>query len=168
MHSQILRTEVSQYLILADQFKALYEDIDDETLHDTLEGISELPELIKAIVRSSLEDEVLIGALKQRVEDMQARLSRLKDRFERKRELASWAMTNAEINKILTEDFTLSLRQGSPRLDVVDQDRVPAEYLIAQPPRLDRSGLISALKRGDVIPGALLINGDMHIAVRVR
>jgi hypothetical protein len=168
MLSQTVQTEVSQYLILADQLKALYQDIDDETLLDTLEGISELPELIQGLIRSSLDDEVLISALKQRVEDMQARLSRLKDRFERKRELASWAMENAEILKMQTADFTLSLRQGPPRLDVVDQDKVPSEYLVPQPPRLDRSGLIGALKRGDVIPGATLVEGQMHVAVRVR
>ena len=168
MHSQLVQTEVSQYLILADQLKALYQDIDDETLLDTLEGISNLPELIQGLIRSSLDDDVLISALKQRIEDMQARLSRLKDRFERKRELASWAMTNAEILKMQTADFTLSLRQGPPRLDVMDQEKVPPEYLIPQPPRLDRSGLIGALKRGDVIPGAILIEGQMHVAVRVR
>ena len=166
--AEVLRTEISNYLILAEQLKALYKDIDDETLLDTLEGISDLPELIQGLIRSSLEDEVLISALKQRVEDMQARLSRLKDRFERKRELASWAMTNAEILKMQTADFTLSLRQGPPRLDVVDQDKVPAEYLVPQPPRLDRAGLIGALKRGDIIPGAVLVEGQMHVAVRVR
>ena len=168
MHSQMVQTEVSQYLILADQLKALYQNIDDQTFLDTLEGISDLPELIQGLIRSSLEDEALISALKQRVEDMQARLSRLKDRFERKRELASWAMTNAEILKMQTADFTLSLRQGPPRLDVLDQENVPAEYLVPQPPRLDRSGLIGALKRGDVIPGAVLVEGEMHVAVRVR
>ena len=166
--TEILRSEISHYLILAVQLKALYRDIDEETLNDTLEGISDLPELIKAVVRSSLEDEVLVGALKQRVEDMQARLSRLKDRFDRKRELASWAMTSADIGKIQTEDFTLSLRQGPPRLEVTDQEKIPAEFFLPQPPRLDRSGLITVLKRGDVIPGSILINGEMHIAVRVR
>jgi hypothetical protein len=166
--TELLRSEISHYLILSDQLKALYADIDDETLQDTLEGISDLPDLIKAVIRSSLEDEVMIAALKQRVEDMQARLSRLKDRFDRKRELASWAMSNAEIAKMQTEDFTLSLRQGPPRLEVVDQEKVPAEYFVPQPSRLDRSGLTVALKRGDVIPGALLIEGGMHVAVRVR
>ena len=165
---QGIHSEVSQYVILADQLKALYQDIDDETLQDTLEGISDLPDLIKALIRSSLDDEALIGALKERVEDMQARLSRFKDRFERKRELASWAMTSAEIGKIQTEDFTLSLRQGPPRLEVTDQDKVPEDYLVPQPPKVDRTGLISALKRGDIIPGTVLIEGQMHVAVRVR
>jgi hypothetical protein len=166
--TEVMRAEISNYLILADQLKALYQDIDDETLLDTLEGISNLPELIQGLIRSSLDDDVLISALKQRIEDMQARLSRLKDRFERKRELASWAMTNAEITKMQTADFTLSLRQGPPRLDVVHQETVPSEYFIPQPARLDRSGLTAALKRGDVIPGAILIEGQMHVAVRVR
>src|SRR6188508_1001336 len=104
---EIIKKEISNYLILADELKALYQDIDDETLLDTLEGISQLPDLIQALIRSSLEDEALIGGLKQRLEDMQARLSRLKDRFDRKRELASWAMTNAEIIKLQAADFTL-------------------------------------------------------------
>ena len=77
-------------------------------------------------------------------------------------------MTNAEILKMQAPDFTLSLRQGPARLDVVDQDKVPTEYLVPQPPRLDRAGLIGALKRGDVIPGAVLVEGQMHVAVRVR
>ena len=166
--TEVMRAEISNYLILADQLKALYQNIDDQTLLDTLEGVSDLPELIQGLIRSSLEDEALIGALKQRVEDMQARLSRLKDRFERKRELASWAMLNAEILKMQTADFTLSLRQSPPRLDVVDQEKVPPEFLVAQPPRLDRTGLIGALKRGDVIPGAVLVEGQMHVTVRVR
>ena len=62
--AEIIRPEISHYLILADQLKALYQDIDDETLQDTLEGISELPDLIKGLIRSSLDDEALIGALK--------------------------------------------------------------------------------------------------------
>ena len=166
--AEVLRAEISNYLILGDKLKELYADIDDETLLDTLEGISDLPELVKAIVRSSLADEVLIAALKLRVEDMQVRLSRLKDRFDRKRELATWAMENAEISKIETEDFTLSLRRGPPRLQVDDQDKLPAEFFIPQPARLDRTGLVHALKRGDIIPGSILIAGEMHIAVRTR
>ena len=63
---------------------------------------------------------------------------------------------------------TLSLRQGPPRLEVTDQDKLPAEYLIEQPPKVDRSGLINALKRGDIIPGTVLVAGEMHVAVRVR
>src|SRR6185295_13061030 len=164
-HAEILRSEISHYLILGDQLKAQYGHIDDETLSDTLEGISDLPELIRTIIRSSLDDEALIVALKHRLEDMQERLSRLKTRFEKKRGLACWAMTSADIDKIQAEDFSLSLRQGPARLEISDEEKIPSEFLVSQAPKLDRAGLISVLKRGDVVPGAILVNGEMHIAV---
>ena len=49
-----LRNELSTYLILSGQLKAQYAEIDEETLTDTLEGLSQLPDLIQAIIRSSL------------------------------------------------------------------------------------------------------------------
>ena len=109
-----MRTEISTYLILADQLKARYAELDDDTLADTLEGISQLPDLITEIVRSGLEDDVLASALKQRLDDMQARLARLKERYDKKRALAAWAMSQAEIRRVQAPDFSLSLRPGSP------------------------------------------------------
>ena len=167
-NADLFRSEISHYLILGDQLKAQYGLIDVETLSDTLDGISDLPDLIRTIIRSSLEDELLIVALKHRVDDMQERLSRIKARFEKKRALACWAMTSADIDKIQAEDFSLSLRQGPSRLEISDEERIPSEFLVSQAPKLDRAGLIAVLKRGDVVPGAILVNGEMHIAVRVR
>jgi len=42
--TQFLSTEVSTYLILAEQLKARFGELDDDTLADTLEGISQLPD----------------------------------------------------------------------------------------------------------------------------
>ena len=60
--ASVLSNEVNTYLILAEQLKARFGELDDDTLADTLEGISQLPELITQIVRSGLEDEVLVNA----------------------------------------------------------------------------------------------------------
>ena len=85
--AELVRSEVTNYLILSDQLKAQFAEIDDETLRDTLEGLSQLPDLIQEVVRSSLYDQVLLTALKARLEEMQERLERLKVRFEKKRAL---------------------------------------------------------------------------------
>jgi hypothetical protein len=61
---ELLRSELNHYQILADRLKAHYHEIDDETLRDTLEGITELPDLIKELVRSSLDDEAYTQALR--------------------------------------------------------------------------------------------------------
>jgi hypothetical protein len=109
---EVLHLEVGRYRLLADKLKADFTAIDEETLSDTLQGISDLPEIVEAIVRSSLEDECLIEALKLRLETMNARLSRFKERFDKKRELACWAMGSAGINKIDVVDFAVSWCEG--------------------------------------------------------
>ena len=42
--AEMLHSQLHNYLILGEQLKAQYADIDDETLRDTLEGISDLPQ----------------------------------------------------------------------------------------------------------------------------
>jgi len=163
-----LRIEVSTYLILAEQLKARFGELDEDTLTDTLEGISLLPDLIAQIVRSGLEDEVLVNALKQRLEEMQARLTRLKERHEKKRALAAWGMSQAEIPRIQAPDFSLSLRPGCQRLEICDETRVPPHFFVPMPPRLDRAGLSAVLKGGGTVEGAVLVQGDPTIQARVR
>jgi len=51
---------------------------------------------------------------------------------------------------------------------VNDEAAIPAEYWIPQPAKLDRKGLGDRLKAGMSIPGALLGNGGVSVAVRVR
>ena len=166
--AELLRTEVSTYLILAEQLKARFGELDDDTLADTLEGISQLPELVTQIVRSGLEDEVLVNALKQRLDEMQARLARLKERHDKKRAMAAWAMSQADIPRIQAPDFSLSLRPGSQRLEICDETLVPAQFFVPQQPRLDRAGLSVILKGGETVAGAVLVQGEPTIQVRVK
>ena len=138
-----LQSEISTYLILSGQLKAQYAEIDEETLADTLEGLSRLPDLLEAITRSSLEDGVLAEALKSRIGEMQERLSRLRARQEKKRALVLWAMEKAELERHHAADFSLFLRSGSPRLEIEDEEKIPGEFFIPQPSRLDRVNLIN-------------------------
>jgi hypothetical protein len=168
VHTQLLRTEVNQYLILSEELKTRYADIDDETLQDTLEGISDLPDLIKLVVRSSLDDEMIAGALKLRIADMQDRLERIKHRCEKKREIVCWAMGIAELNRLTAEDFSVSLRQGPPRLEIIDETQIPQDFLVPVAPRIDRASLLTRLKQGECIAGTALVEGQPHISVRVK
>ena len=92
MNSQLLHSEAAQYRALSDQLKSDYAALDDETLADTLEGLSDLPAMIEEIIRSGLEDEAMIAGLKLRADAMAERLSRLKERHHKKRQLAAWAL----------------------------------------------------------------------------
>jgi hypothetical protein len=166
--TDLLRSEVTHHLILAQQLRQSYGEIDDETLKGTLEGISDLPEAVAAVIRSSLDDEASILGLKSRLDDLQARLARLRDRYEKKRALVRWAMVEADLEKVVCEDLSVSLRKGGEKLEVIDEGRVPETFFVPQPAKLDRKGLIEALKRGEMINGALLVMAEPTISVRVR
>ena len=168
LDKEFLRNEAALYRAMADQLRQGFSDVDDDTLKDTLEGLSDLPQMIEEVVRSSLEDDALIVGLRSRLDDMNVRLSRFKARLERKREIAGWAMGLAGIPKLDVPDFSVSLRAGSIKLLVNDEKRLPEAYLIAQPPKVDRALLLNALKRGESVDGAELGTGDPHIAVRTK
>jgi hypothetical protein len=44
--------------------------------------------------------------------------------------------------------------------------RVPPEFWVEQRPRLDRQGLLAAVKAGREVPGAVLANPELTLAVR--
>jgi hypothetical protein len=162
------RIEVSNYQLLKQRLLSEYPAIDEETLRDTLEGITDLHEMIAAVIRSALVDEALQAGLRGRLDDMKERLSRLEVRASKKRELALEAMTEAGLSKLEQPDFTASTRAGSPALIVVSEQVIPEAYWLPQPPKLDRQGLLGQLKRGAAIPGAELSNPKSVLMVRTK
>jgi hypothetical protein len=153
---------------LRGQLLAEFPDLDDETLHDTLEGITELKQMLAEVVRSALDDEALAGGLSTRLSDMKARLDRLEERAKRKRQLVLRAMAEAEITKLTEADFTASMRTGAPILEVVAEDKIPAAYWKPQPPKLDKQGILAALKSGATVEGASLNPPQMQLSVRTK
>ena len=144
-----------------------FPDIDEETLGDTLEGLSALPDLIAALIRSHLEDAATAEALKLRVGKMQERLTRIERRAATKRALAAEAMERAEIRRLNQPDFTASLRPLPAGVVVTDEAAVPEPFWRPQPPKLDRRALAEALKTGQSIPGATLSNGGTTLSLKV-
>jgi hypothetical protein len=163
-----LHTELHNYSNLKTRLLIEFPDLDAETLADTLEGITNLHELLQEVIRSALADEALAAGLSTRISEMKSRHERLEKAAYRKRELALEAMNEAEILKLIAPDFTASLKQGGPVLDLVCQDQIPAAYWKPQPPKLDKQGLLQALKSGTIIEGAAIAAPKVQLSVRVK
>jgi len=151
---------------LRNALKHDYPEIDDETLQDTVEGLTTLPEMLAAVVRSQLEDLAFTAALRGRISTMQERLSRLENRIENKRALVAAVMGRAGIRKLSQPDFTVSLRPIAAPLIVLSESEIPEPFWKPQPPKLDRKGLLAALMAGQRVSGVTLGNAVMTIAVR--
>jgi hypothetical protein len=163
-----LHVEFQNHQNLREQLRAEFPEADDETLRDTVEGLSQLPEVLAAILRSHLDDVAMMYALRERIGDMQERLARIESRSDRKRAIAAAVMERADIKKLTEPDFTASLRSTPAPLIVIDEAKVPVEFWRPQPAKLDRRSLAASLAAGKAVPGVTLGNGGITLALRTR
>ena len=158
--------EFSNFVELRRRLLELYPDLDDQTLADTLEGATNLHEALGALIRSALDDEMMAGALKDRVATLRTRLDRFAKKAADKRQLACDTMERAQIRKLLEADFTASLRQGPASVDIVDESILPIDFLIPQPAKPDKRGILEALNGGVDVSGAVLCAARTSLTIR--
>ncbi len=166
--NQALHRELTHHQYLRERLVADFPDADEECLRDTLEGLTNLTDVLAEVLRSALEDQAFVAALRSRIGDMQARLTRIEERARKKRDLVCSVMERADVRKLTEPDFTVSLRPSRAPLVVTDEEAIPEGYWKAQVPKLDRQGLLAALSAGRDVPGALLGNAPMTISVRTK
>jgi hypothetical protein len=162
------QTEAARTLLAA------YQDVlgdDVQARADAVEGETDLHEAITAGVARIVE----IGALQEATTAIMGRLSqrvkRLGEQEERIRAALLTAMEVGGLQSLETPLGTVARQRVGASLVITDEAQIPADFLIAQPPKIDRRKLLAALKSGDPayadIPGASLSNGSMTIAVRL-
>jgi Siphovirus Gp157 len=141
-------TSATTYHAIRDHIRAQDPQIDEQTLADTVEGLTDLHEILAAIVRAALADEAMATGLKCRISDMQGRLDRLQDRAAKRRQIAKDVMVELDLKKLNAPDFTATIREGTPSLMVINEDAVPSIYWQPSEPRLNRQELAYELKQG--------------------
>ena len=156
------------YRTLRDRLRAEDSQIDDQTLADTVEGLTDLHEILTAIIRAALADQALASGLEGRIAEMQARRDRFQDRATKRRQIAKDVMVELDLKKLAAPDFTASIRPGMPALMVIDEAVVPSIYWLPREPRLNRQGLANDLKQGAEITGVALSNPEPVLSVRTK
>jgi Siphovirus Gp157 len=156
------------YRTIRDRLRTDDPQIDEQTLTDTVEGLTDLHEILSAIIRAALADQALATGLEGRIGEMEARRDRLQDRATKRRQIAKDVMIELDLKKLSAPDFTASIRPGTPALMVIDEAAVPSIYWEPREPRLNRQELANDLKQGAEIAGVTLSNPDPVLSVRTR
>ena len=163
-----LAFSATTYRAVRERIRTQDPDLDEQTLTDTVEGLTDLHEILAAIVRAALADEALATGLKGRIAEMQERLERLQERAAKRRQIVKDTMVELDLKKLTAPDFSASVRPGMPALLVIDEAAVPSIYWEPREPRLDRQGLLVELKQGAEITGVTLSNPEPVLSVRTK
>lgn len=161
-----LATDVAIWKRLRDQIKADFglED-DDVALLDTLDGETDLRDILAKLMREARADKAQADGLAVLIKQMQDRKARLETRSNKIRAMVLNAMCDADIPKLTAPDMTVTRSMGQPSVVIVDEAAVPDEYCrISREPR--KADIAKELKAGASFPWARLSNGVPTLTVR--
>lgn len=151
----------AEYRAAADKLADL--ELDDQTIADTLEGLSgdlEVKANNVAMFARNLESTAL--AIKEAEGAMAARRKAIEKRAEGLRRYLLSSMQTAGIQSIECPYFKLSVRANPASVNVFDERQIPAQYMRQpEPPPLapDKTAIKEALKAGIDVPGCVLTAG---------
>ena len=152
----------AEYRQTADKLADL--DLDEQTIADTLEGLSGALE-VKAqnVVMFARNLEATATAIKEAETAMAARRKAIEHRAAGLRRYALSAMQVAGVQSIECPYFKLSVRKNPPAVEVFDAAQIPAQFMRTPeppPPAPDKKAITEAIKAGQEVPGARLVSGE--------
>lgn len=105
-------------------------------------------------------DKELARLVKRKVaaENLKARL----------KEYVKTSMERAEIQKLDFPSFTLALQRNPPSCEIWNEKAIPAKFITIVPEtkQVDKKAVLDALKRGEDVEGAILIDKKTHLRQR--
>lgn len=137
---------------------------DQETLFDTLSGISDLDELIAATMREALAREAFADAIEKLIDAAAARASRFRDGAHKMRDAVAHVMAESGRKKITAPDMTIGLRAGRTTYLVPDPKELPDD-LVAIKRRPIMVEINLRMNAGEKIPGVIVRNNPPYLSV---
>lgn len=140
---------------------------DDKLFQDMLDGETDALDVLRRVIRASIEAKALAQAAQARIDEIRERKERFMRRSDALRGMAFAAMDALGLRKMEEGDFTASLRPGQPAVVITDETRLPEAFVrVKREP--DKALISAALKAGQNVDGAELSNGMPTITVRTR
>lgn len=147
----------------ADAEKLADMDLDEQTLADTLEGLSgELEVKAQNVVMFTRNLEATAAAIKDAESQMAARRKAMENRAAGLRRYVLESMQHAGVQKIECPLFKVSVRENPAAVDIYEPGLIPAQYMKQPeppPPAPDKTAIKAAITAGTEVPGAKLTKG---------
>jgi hypothetical protein len=143
----------------------LANDEDEQLKLDTLEGETNLFEVVRSLLGAIEEDEGIALAVKHQIEQRQARKSAAEHRNEVRREAIRALLDCAGLDKLTLPEATLSVRKVAPKAIISDEAAVP-DSLCRFKRAPDMAAIKAEVEAGRAVSGVTLDNGGSSLTIR--
>lgn len=166
---------------LGDQYRSFNEFVDaawdnvdmtEDDLQmyiDTLEAIEdELNSKVENITKFMKNIEGDIESFKSEEARLAKKRRYLQNKFDGLKAYMQSILIANKIDKVNAGTFKVSVRKTNPSVGILNEAKIPAEFKVEQPHKLDSKALLAALKKlgeGETIDGATLITDKKHIVI---
>ncbi|EGY53109.1 siphovirus Gp157 family protein [Neisseria shayeganii] len=156
-------SNITLYQCADDVLRALNElaDNDETWAQDTIEAVigqfeTKAVSVVAYAMNLGAEEEMLASHIKT----MQAKLAAVKNRKERLKTYLADNMRRIGIKEIKAVDGTFSAKfaKNPPSVEIFDESQIPAELMRVKT-EPDKAAIKAAIKAGQDIPGAKLLEG---------
>ena len=137
---------------LTDQMLTLLElmadpDVDEQVIKDTMEAIElELEDKAEGYAKVDRNLKTLEDGLDAEIKRLERKKTTIRNNRERiKRRLEEAMKATGKLN-FKTPLFSFSIQKNSPSVKILDEAKVPDEFLVKHEPTVDKKGLIAYIK----------------------
>ncbi len=164
-----LAEAVKGYQSLREQFLAMWPELidDNAALHDTLQGATNLDEMIIHIMRAAMERDDNAKAIAERIEILKRRKDRLEAGAQKLRAMILQAMQEADLKKIAAPDFSIGVGQAKPKILIIDEDLIP-DHLCRITRTPSKTMIADEMAAGRDVPGASRGNSVPFLTIHTR
>lgn len=140
---------------------------DEQLLLDTLEGETNLFEIVSALVRLKGETDVQCTGLTKWVDELSERKARFLRKSDAFKKLIQTLMDAAGVDKMTLDEATVFKTKGSMKVVVKDVQSLPQGFY-----RIERKAETAEIKKtlesGEDVPGAYLELGAPSLTIRIK
>ena len=156
------------YRSIRDRLRAEDPTIDEQTLADTVEGLTDLHEILAAIIRSALADEALANGLKTAWAKCRTALIGCRIAPPSAGRSPRTPCSSSTSRRSRRPIFRSRSARACLPCRCSTKAAVPSIFWQPSAPRLKRQELINELKTGADIEGVALSNPEPVLSVRVK
>ena len=141
---------------------------DDQTIADTLEGESlDFEQKITACAYALKELLAYAKMRREAIEESEEQVKKLEKRADSLEKYMIKAMQLSGYSAVQCRDFEINQRKTPPRVDVFDENAIPAKFIRVLDPKLaiNKKSISEAIKAGQDVPGARLTQ-DIRLNIK--